>query len=726
MIFKRGSKLIAAILTAALVLSPVFTTPSIAFEGQDVETCADSWRYSEGEIICEEDVAEETEAEDIEAESTEPEASSIEADSVDAKAEVGAEAIEGSELSEEDIANMTEEELEDYNAQMGSSEAEQPEEQTEEQPAEEVAGEPEPDVMTAAGEGEELSDVTEEVVGAKSATAKNKYWKIGGSKRYGYLKGIDVSYWQHSIDWGKVKSSGIDFAIIRCGYGSNTKSKDDSTFVKNAKACEAKGIPYGVYLYSYANTVAEAKDEANHALRLLSANNLHPEYPVYYDLEDREVSKASNETIRKMATAFCNKLTLEGYRAGVYASLNWWNSKLKGFGTYDKWVAQWNKKCDYSGASIWQCSSSGSVAGISGRVDANLTMKPKASMDSFMSGAYKQLASYVTGVSSKNYDAYVSASSATAKVAAKKGPGRGYYSASSFPDGTKVHVSKGVNGYLEVKDTEGSLGKAWIKSGSVVKGSTPKDFVKEEVEGVTKKVLHSYDGNIVASQWATVRGKVYYVDADGVALTGRQTIGGKEYYLGTNGVAVSNKKVTIDGKEYYLGKKGLITKNCFVKISGYIYGFDRNGTIIKGKKVRLGYETYTLDKQGRAYINRSKTKKKAKYYAKAGSGKKGTIKKGKRFYVLRTSGKWSQMANGYWVKTSLTKKIAVYPTIKPSVTVKYKAKLKKKTVSRSGPSGKYIKKKTFKKNKTVTVIGTYGSWSKVSSGQWLPSSRLRK
>ena len=102
------------------------------------------------------------------------------------------------------------------------------------------------------------------------------------------------------------------------------------------------------------------------------------------------------------------------------------------------------------------------------------------------------------------------------------------------------------------------------------------------------------------------------------------------------------------------------------------------------------------------------------------------MKKGKSFYVLRTSGKWSQMANGYWVKTSLTKKTAVYPEIKPNVTVKYKAKLKKKTASRSGPSNSYIKTKTFKKNKTVTVVGTYGGWSKISSGQWLPSSNLKK
>ena len=706
MIFKRGSKLIAAILTAVMALSPVFTTPSMASDGQDVETFADSWRYSEGEIVCEEDFEEEAE---VQPEGpAEPE--------LDAKA-----------TAEVDPQTLTDEELEDYNAQMGSSEEEQTEE---EQLNEEPAGE-DGEVM-AAGEGEpedfEGAEAEAELeFDAKSATVKDKYWKIGKSYRYGYLKGIDVSYWQHNIDWKKVKSSGIDFAIIRCGYGSNTTSKDDSKFVANVRGCISNGIPYGVYLYSYAKTEAGAVDEANHALRLLANNNFHPDLPVYYDLEDKKVAKASNATIRKMATAFCNKLTLEGYRAGVYASLSWWNSKLTGFGTYDKWVAQWNNKCDYNGCSIWQCSSSGTVGGISGRVDANLTMKPKASMDSFMSGAYTSLAPYVTGVTTKDYVAYAAAASATGSVTTKKGPGRGYYNAqAAFPDGTKVHVTRSVNGYLEVEPEDSGLDTSWAASGNIVDGATPRDFIPEEVGDETRNVLYAYDGSKVTNKWAKVRGKVYYVDADGVALTGWQTIGGNEYYLGTDGVAVSNAMAAIDGKQYYLGTNGLITKNSFVKVGGYVYGFGQDGVKLAGKKVWLGYKSYTLDDQGRAYIYKAKTKKKAKYYAKAGSGKKGTLKKGKKFYVLRTSGKWSQMANGYWVKTSLTKKTAVYPEIKPSATVSYKAKLKKKTVSRSGPGSNYIKKKTFKKNKTVTVIGTYGSWSKVSSGQWLPSSRLRK
>lgn len=72
-------------------------------------------------------------------------------------------------------------------------------------------------------------------------------------------KGIDVSQYQGTIDWERVKASGIDFAIIRCGYGMNQTDQDDNQWLRNVSECERLGIPYGVYLYSYANTVEKAR-----------------------------------------------------------------------------------------------------------------------------------------------------------------------------------------------------------------------------------------------------------------------------------------------------------------------------------------------------------------------------------------------------------------------------------------------------------------------------------
>lgn len=187
-------------------------------------------------------------------------------------------------------------------------------------------------------------------------------------------KGIDVSYFQGEIDWDKVKADGIDFAILRCGYGGDYTDQDDSTWLRNVKECERVGMPYGVYLYSYANTEAKARSEAAHTLRLLEEAGADPDYPVFYDLEDKTVEGAGKTAIIKQAEIYCSALEAEGYEAGIYANLNWWNNILNdpALDKYDRWVAQYYHKCSYEGEyMIWQCASDGTVDGISGNVDIN-------------------------------------------------------------------------------------------------------------------------------------------------------------------------------------------------------------------------------------------------------------------------------------------------------------------------------------------------------------------
>ena len=86
----------------------------------------------------------------------------------------------------------------------------------------------------------------------------------------GYLKGIDVSEHNGNIDWAKVKASGVNFAIIRCGYGSDYTYQDDKKWLQNVKGCKAAGIPFGVYLYSYAKNTTMAASEAQHVIRCLN------------------------------------------------------------------------------------------------------------------------------------------------------------------------------------------------------------------------------------------------------------------------------------------------------------------------------------------------------------------------------------------------------------------------------------------------------------------------
>lgn len=178
---------------------------------------------------------------------------------------------------------------------------------------------------------------------------------------------IDVSEHQGKIDWEKVMYH-IDGAILRCGFGSNYKRQDDKMFKRNADECTRLGIPFGVYLYSYADTMEEAKSEAAHVLRLIKGYKLA--YPVYLDLEEPGTQTGAVER----AQVFGDIIEEAGYWCGIYANLNWWENYLKdGLERFTKWVAQYYSKCEYTGShlDIWQYTSKGNVPGIEGNVDMN-------------------------------------------------------------------------------------------------------------------------------------------------------------------------------------------------------------------------------------------------------------------------------------------------------------------------------------------------------------------
>ncbi len=192
------------------------------------------------------------------------------------------------------------------------------------------------------------------------------------------FKGIDVSVHQGRIDWEKVKNSGIQFAILRLGIGSNMSSQDDAYFEANVQGCESVGLPWGAYLYSYALNLEDARSEVQHALRLL--NGKRPEYPVFFDMEDADGYKAkhgmpSNQGLVDICKTFLLGIEEAGYYASLYASLSWLNNQLNSseLDRFDKWVAQWNTSCSYKKPyGVWQYTDSGKVDGINGNVDMNI------------------------------------------------------------------------------------------------------------------------------------------------------------------------------------------------------------------------------------------------------------------------------------------------------------------------------------------------------------------
>ena len=181
-------------------------------------------------------------------------------------------------------------------------------------------------------------------------------------------RGVDVSEWNQDIDWEAVRDDGIKYAIIRVGYGSDYSSQDDKWWERNVSECERLGIPFGVYLYSYAQDAEMAQSEAEHVLRLIDGHDLT--YPVYFDMEDASQLRATGydpDALAEIACTFCDAIEDAGYDVGIYANKYWFDHYLidECFDAWPRWVAQYNTVCDYDGDySMWQYSSGGRVAGI--------------------------------------------------------------------------------------------------------------------------------------------------------------------------------------------------------------------------------------------------------------------------------------------------------------------------------------------------------------------------
>lgn len=182
--------------------------------------------------------------------------------------------------------------------------------------------------------------------------------------------GIDVSYHQGRIDWNAVKSSGVQFAYIRAG---SFKSGTDAYYHQNMKGAIAAGIPVGIYVYSYAVTPEMAANEGLFAVTV--AKDYPVSLPIAYDIEDAYHKGMSADQLQALVNAFCNTVQAAGYYPIVYSSKSWFMTRI-GNVNWDVWVAQYNSACTYPRPyAFWQCTSSGSIPGISGRVDMDWQYK---------------------------------------------------------------------------------------------------------------------------------------------------------------------------------------------------------------------------------------------------------------------------------------------------------------------------------------------------------------
>lgn len=152
-----------------------------------------------------------------------------------------------------------------------------------------------------------------------------------------YMYGIDISQWNGNIDLNQYRDQ---FVIVRAAYGR----KPDPKAQRNMAECERLGIPYGVYVYSYALDAEAARMEADHLLQMLKGRKVS--VGVWFDMEDADGWKknhgvTSPVVISAMCRAFYDKVKAAGYYCGIYASRSWFGTKIVGVPDYPKWVADW-------------------------------------------------------------------------------------------------------------------------------------------------------------------------------------------------------------------------------------------------------------------------------------------------------------------------------------------------------------------------------------------------
>ena len=201
--------------------------------------------------------------------------------------------------------------------------------------------------------------------------------------------GVDVSYHQQSIDFEQLKTSPVEFMMVRCGYRGYTEGGliQDEKFEEYAQACNDNDIPLGVYFFTQAVTEEEALAEADYVINLISKYKIS--YPVAFDTEyvqDKEArtnkAELSKEELSRICIAFCERIKEAGYYPIIYASENWMRRSLDltMLTDYDFWAPQYLEENDFLyDFTIWQYTEHGSIAGISEDVDLNISMVDYAS-----------------------------------------------------------------------------------------------------------------------------------------------------------------------------------------------------------------------------------------------------------------------------------------------------------------------------------------------------------
>lgn len=426
--------------------------------------------------------------------------------------------------------------------------------------------------------------------------------------------GIDVSRYQSTVDWNKVKAAGIDFVFVRVGYrgyGAAGTLAADICFEKHVEGALAAGLKVGLYYYTEAINTSEAKQEAQYCIE--KAKNYDITLPIVYDYETTTVNgvktgrkynaNLSKSAATKNCISFCDTIKAAGYTPMVYANKSDLSTLIDGSSlanSYKIWLANYTSKTTYSGKyEFWQYSSSGNVDGISGNVDCNFW--------------------YTEEEINENPNAVSIETAQVASVASKTYTGNEIVPSPKITlDGKKL--KKGTDYRLTYSDNT-DIGTASI---TVVGIGNYKGIIRTTFKIIPPKVA-SFKGvsgtKAIKLSWAK------HAQADGYQIFRKSTYNG-ETYTKVKGIPKGTKTAwnntalkadreyfykirtfkTVDGKRYYSSCTYLTaatlpgSKNAVIKAAAKLYGNpDLSGDVLaslpKSTKITYVGRTYVKSTQ---------------------------------------------------------------------------------------------------------------------------------
>ena len=456
-------------------------------------------------------------------------------------------------------------------------------------------------------------------------------------------QGIDVSEHNGTIDWQSVKDAGIDFAILRVGFAGDTSGgRLDNYFRRNVSECERLGIPYGVYLYSYARNEDEAQAEARLMLSALKGHS--PTLPVYYDLEEQKTNADGSpkwtpfndpSKLASIAKTFCGQIAAAGYKPGIYANVNWFKNYLTDPCFLSSGWSIWTAQSWYGGRydeclgltpeapakyDCWQYSFRGSVPGVSGDVDVNYWFgkglgdhwqetdegKYYVSSNGQPYKGWKLISdlwywldpakggAMATGPAEVEGTWYVFSSSGSLSNGWVRKDGEWYYGASGgkmvrgWVKGSAWYYTDPESGRMLTGAVEIDGKKYWLDPANG--GACARSAWVDTPEG---RCYASPDGSL-ASGWKLISGLWYWLDPakGGAMATGPAEVEGTWYVFSSSG-SLSNGWVRKDGEWYYGASGGKMVRG-WVKGSAWYYTDPESGRMLTGA-VEIDGKKYWLD-----------------------------------------------------------------------------------------------------------------------------------